>query len=255
MKKLQKVVTALSAVAVIGMQAIPAQAQDDQVRANPAEFFACNLQKGKSMKDVNKVAEAFSAWSNENNGSYTAWTLTPQFYSQEFTFDFGWLGAWPDANAFGKGQDAWLAGNSKLAAEFAKVMDCSASHEMASVVPINAPDAPPGDGVVMFSQCSVNDGKTVADSYAVHKKMGDSAKAAGSKTSSYLFYPGMGSGNVDFDYWLVLAFENYTQLGAMMENYINGGGYMKAQETLGPVTSCGSPIVFDAHQVTLASGS
>ena len=162
MKKLQKVVTALSAVTVIGLQAIPAQAQDDQVKASPVEFFACNFMKGKGMKDLDKVADAFSAWSSANDGNYSAWILTPQFHDEELAFDIGWLGGWTDANAFGKGQDAWQAGGEKLAADFDKVVDCSISHELASSVEISAPAGVPGDGVVMFAECTLNEGKSMA---------------------------------------------------------------------------------------------
>ena len=75
-------------------------------RAVPVEFFSCNFQDGKDMKDLKKVIEKFNAWSDKNNSGYSAWTLTPQFSSAELTFDIGWMGSWPDAVAFGKGMDA-----------------------------------------------------------------------------------------------------------------------------------------------------
>ncbi len=140
MNKLQKVMTALLSVSVCWSQS--AQSQDNATKASPVEFFACNFVKGKDLKDVEKVAESFAKWSKENDG-----------------------------NAFGKGQDAWVNSDGKIAGDFAKVMDCSSRHEMATSVPINAPDTPPGDGVLMISQCSVNEGKTMADSYEAHMKV------------------------------------------------------------------------------------
>lgn len=255
MKKLQKVVTALSAVTVLGFQAIPAQAQDDQARANPVEFFACNFMKGKGMKDLDKVTEAFSAWSTANNDNYSAWILTPQFHDELLTFDVGWLGAWTDGNAFGKGLDAWQAEGGKIAADIAKVIDCSISHEMASSVEITAPAGTPGDGVVMFAECTLHEGKGMAESFQAHKTMGGAMQSMGSKARTWLFYPGLGAGNVDFHYWQVISTNNYTELGAVLENYTNGGGFQKAQELLAPIVSCASPTVFDVQQVVAASQS
>lgn len=255
MKKLQKVVTALSALAVLGFQAIPAQAQDDQARANPVEFFACNFMKGKGMKDLTKVADNFSTWSIANDGNYSAWILTPQFHDELLTFDVGWLGSWTDGNAFGKGQDAWQADGGKVAAEFAKVVDCSVSHELASSVEITAPAGVPGDGVVMFAQCTLNEDSTMMESFAAHKEMGAAMASMGSKSRSWLFYPGLGAGNVDFHYWQVISTNNYTELGAVLESYTNGGGFQKSQALLDPIVSCASPTVFDVQQVVAASQS
>ncbi|MEH6584344.1 MAG: hypothetical protein V7754_20595 [Halioglobus sp.] len=250
MKKLQHAVMALLAVSVVWSQSTLAQEQ--AVKSNPAEFFACNWQKGKDMQDLQKVGEAFAEWSTANDGNYSAWILTPQLHSSDLGFEVGWLGAWPDNNAFGKGQDAWQTGGRELAADFAKVVDCSISHEMASVVPLNAPDGPPADGVVVFTPCTVSEGKTLADSHAFHTKMAAASKA---EVASYLFYPGMGSGNLPFDYWLVFATQNYTQLGAAMEMYSNGGGYQKAQAASAGITSCGASTVFDATVVLQGQAS
>lgn len=247
MNKLHKVVMALLVASVSWSQS--ALSEDDATTANSIEFFACNFMKGKSLKDVEKVAGSFAKWSQENDRTYAAWLLTPQFHSGESSFDVGWLGAWTDGNAFGKGQDAWLNSDGKIAGDFSKVMDCSSRHEMAMSVPINAPDAPPGNGVLMVSQCSVNEGKTMADSYQAHMKMGAAAKARGSKAFSYLFYPLLGVGAAEFDYYLAIGSANYTELGAMIENYSNGGGYMKVQEILGPVENCTSPDVYDVRAV------
>jgi len=247
MNTLKKVVITLLVVSVSWSQS--ALSQDKESKASPVEFFACNFEKGKGMKDVEKVASNFAKWAKDNNPGYAAWLLTPQFHSGEPSFDVGWLGAWTDGNAFGVGQDAWLNSGGKVASDFARVVDCSGGHEMAASVVISAPDGPPGDGVVMFSQCSVNEGKTLSDSYNAHMEMGAQAREAGSKANSYLFYPLLGAGAGDFDYYLVLGTANYADLGAMIEGYINGGGYMKAQEILAPVETCTLPNVYDVRAV------
>jgi hypothetical protein len=245
----------LSAITILGLQAIPAQAQEEQSRANPVEFFACNYMKGKDMKDLEKVADAFSAWSSANNDNYSAWILTPQFHDELLTFDVGWLGAWTNGNAFGEGLDAWQAEGGKLAADIAKVVDCSISHELASSVEISAPEGVPGDGVVMFAECTLNEGRGRNESFEAHKVMTGAMHSMGSKARTWLFYPGLGAGNVDFHYWQVISTNSYAELGTVLENYTNGGGFQKAQALLAPIVSCASPTVFDVQQVVAASQS
>ena len=252
MKKLFVVVASVFAVLIgWGQSALAQQPMD---KAAPVEFFACNFQDGKGMADLEKVGKKFSAWADKNNSKYSAWILTPQFHT-DLGFEVGWLGGWPDGNAFGKSQDTWLSGGRALAEEFGAVIDCSGQHQMASSAVINAPKAPPGNGVVMFAECTLQEGQTPDAALPAHRKLGAEMKTMGSKGSSWLFYPGMGAGDIDFHYWSVLAFSNYTDLGAATEMYINGGGWKKSMAILGPVTRCGSPSVFDARLVRSGAGS
>lgn len=246
MNKLLTLVMAVMAVSMGWAQS--ALAEQDDSKGVPVEFFACNWQKGKDLGDLDKVAKKFVDWSEQNDSGYSAWILTPQFHDG-LDFDVAWMGSWPDSNAFGKSQDAWNAGGREIAADFDAVVDCSAGHQMATSVPVSAPDGPPGDGVVIFSACTLQEGKTPLEGLAAHKKVGAAMKGMGSKASSWLFYPGMGSGDHDFHYWSVIAFNNYAELGAASELYINGGGWEKAMVLLGPVTSCVSPTTFDAKLV------
>lgn len=248
MNRISTVVAMLLALAVPWAQS--AVAQDGAQKANPVEFFACNFQDGKGMADLNNVIEKFKAYADQNDVGYTAWTLTPQFTNDgDDAFDVGWLGAWPDGNAFGKSQDNWMTKGRDVAKAFGAVIDCSSRHEMASSMVINPPKAPPGNGVVMFYACSLGDGKSPNDAIAAAKKLTGAMTALGTDASSWLFFPGMGAGNIDFDYWRVVAFNNYTELGAAVETYMNGGGWQKNMEIMGPVASCSSPGVYDARLV------
>jgi hypothetical protein len=248
MKKLLAVV----AVAVSAVWVQSAVAQQAQNKGVPVEFFGCNYQDGKGLQDLKQVGEKFSKWSAKNDSGYSAWILTPQFHTN-LDMDVGWLGSWPDGNAMGKGMDTWMAGGRELAADFATVIDCSNWHESATSAAVNAPKGPPGNGVVLFSECTMMAGKTPADALPAHRKVGAEMAAMGSKASSWLFYPGMGN-STDFHYWSVLGFNNYAELGAATELYVNGGGWEKAMGILGPVSRCKPPTVFDAHLVRAGGG-
>ena len=247
MKKLLVAVVVVLVSSVGWVQAVLAQQAAD--KGVPVEFFACNYQDGKGLADLQKVGARFSKWADDNDSKYSAWILTPQFHNADLGFDVGWLGAWPDGNAMGKSMDTWLSGGKELAADFSKVFDCSISHETATSAMVNAPKGPPGNGVVMFSECTMLEGKTPMEALPAHRKVGAMMKEMGSKASSWLFFPGMGSANAGFHYWSVLGFNSYSDLGAATEMYINGGGWEKAMSVLAPLTRCASPAVFDARLV------
>lgn len=226
----------------------PAFAQQDPDQAVPVEFFACDWRDGKGMADLERVTKKFNAWADKNDEGYSAWILTPQFHDG-LDFDIGWMGSWADSVSFGKAQDRWMADGRQLAADFDSVVDCSKRHQLATSVAVNAPDGPPDDGVVMFLQCTMREGKSPAEALPAHRKSGAAMREMGSKGMSWLFYPFLGTSQADFDYWSVLAFNNYTELGATQEKYLNGGGWEKVMGILGPVSDCKDPSVFDAKLV------
>lgn len=226
----------------------PANAQDGQVKAAPVDFRACSFRDGKDMDDLDEVTENFRTYANKHDFNYAAWTLIPQFQSA-VPYDIGWLGSWPSNEAFGISMEKWMTTGKELAAQFDQVMDCGSRHELALWVPVTAVDSTPEDGVLMISQCSLSDGNSLDDAYEAHIEFGNHMRGLGSMASSWLFYPAMGTGSVDFDYYHARAFYRYSDLGAAMELYSNGGGYQVEQEVLAPVSDCTAPIVFDAVSV------
>ena len=145
--------------------------------------------------------------------------------------------------------EKWNAPGNGLAAEFAQVIDCSLRHEMAASLPINAPESTPTNGIVMFYQCDLNDGKTLSDAYSAHLEAGLAMKGKGSLAMSWFYTPTVGTGKIDFDYYHVVAFSRYADMGATMEMYTNGGGWQLQQEILGKIASCRTPDVLDALSV------
>jgi hypothetical protein len=249
MKMLLAVLFPICLVAAMGSPAaFAAEAGEQHVAA--VDFRACNFRDGKGMPDLDKVSEKFRAYANKNDLSYSAWTLTPQYHSGA-GFDVGWLGAWPDGEAFGVSMEKWQStdGGRALQAEFNAVIDCSGRHELAASLPINAADGTPRDGVVMFYQCTLRDGKTLADAYVAHLKAGTDMKAMGSLGLSWMFQPALGAGDIDFDYYHVVAFTRYADMGVTMEMFANGGGRERQASFLSPVSSCATPTVFDALSV------
>src|SRR5210317_51946 len=247
MKK--QLAAAMTACAVSVGGATSAQAMEQKVHAAPVDFRACNFHEGKSMRDLDKVSAKFREYANESDVAYAAWTLTPQYHTA-LGFDVGWLGAWPDGEAYGVSMEKWVTTGREVAAEFNQVIDCSARHELAISLPISAPAGTPEDGVLMFYQCTLNDDKSLDAAYEAHLDAGTAMKGLGSLAVSWMFQPAVGAGDdVDFDYYHVVGFYRYSDMGATMEMYANGGGRQTQQEILGKVSSCETPVVFDAVSV------
>jgi hypothetical protein len=253
MKKLILGVIAVCVVSVSGAPSVlaaeaKAKTAQAKVKAAAVDFQACNFQSGKSMKDLDKVSAKFRQYANKNDFAYSAWTLTPQYHNGA-GFDVGWLGAWPNGDAYGVSMEKWASSGRGLQAEFDQVMDCSSRHELALSLPINAPEGTPVDGLLMISQCTLEDGETLDDAYAAHLKWGTVKKGMGFLDNSWMFQPAIGAGDIDFDYYHAAIFYRHSDLGAAMELYANGGGVEKHDKILGGISSCQTPVIFDALSV------
>lgn len=241
-------IAALAVNAALISLGTAAAARADQAKAAPVDFRACNFRSGKNMDDLEKVNAKFREYANKNDFAYAAWALTPQYHNNA-DFDVGWLGAWPDGDAYGVSMERWASTGKGLAAQFDQVMDCSSRHELAMSLPINSPEGTPEDGVLMFYQCSLKEGKSLANAYQAHLEAGEVMKAKGSLAASWMFQPAIGAGEIDFDYYHVIGFYRYSDMGATMEMYANGGGRQAQQKILGSFATCETPVVFDALSV------
>ena len=214
----------------------------------PVDYQACHFRDGKTMKDLSQVIEKFREYANKADTGYAAWLLTPQFQT-DLDLDVAWMGAWPDAEAFGVSMERWTREGGALSEEFNQVIDCSNRHMMVVSYPINAPEGTPEDGMWLFSACNLNKGVTIPQAYSAHLKAGDVMKAMGSLSTSWMMVPGIGAGPNDPDYYHALAFYRYSDLGASLEMFINKGGQQKRGNILNKVSSCATPILFDAASV------
>lgn len=220
----------------------PAQTVQAQEAAPPApvEAFYCNFIPGKGMKDLKPVAERMSNWAAKNDPTYSAWILTPMFAHGKLP-QVIWLGSNPNGNDFGKGMTNWLSSGTEIQAAFDAVVDCSMGHFLASSTEINAPEGIPGDGVVMFSQCTLAQGSDFSKAVAAHKMVSRDMRALGTKGSTWAFWPMLGGGDINFDYWGVSTFNSWQDYFNAYEIYVNGGGWQKFGQHLAGVTNCMEP--------------
>ncbi len=215
------------------------QAQDTGAKPAPIEAFFCNFQPNKGIKDLMQVAQSFSSWADKSNPDYSAWILTPQFGQFGDLPQVVWLGSTASGNSMGTGLDEWRASGGDIQAAFNSVVACD-SHSVASSIEVNAPDGPPGDGVVMFTQCKIADGSDREKTVAAHKTYSAALRGMGAKNSNWIFFPMLGGpADMSFDYWGVSTFNNWTDYFAAYELYVSGGGWQKGREIMKGVASCG----------------
>jgi hypothetical protein len=220
----------------------------ENAKARPVEFRACNFREGKNMQDLEKVNAKFRDYANKNDSGYAAWVLTPEFQSDD-GFDVGWLGSWPNGEAYGVSTEKWKSPQNALLPQFSEVIDCGHNHQLAWSLPINAPEGTPEDGILLFYQCTLNDGKSINDAYKAQLQFGQTMKAKGSLSVSWMFVPAAGAGDIDFDYYHVVGFYRYSDLGDTMELFVNRGGLESRGKIIDPVASCRTPNVYDALSV------
>ena len=222
----------------------------------PVELYACKWREGKDMGDLGKLNEKFKAMMDKNNAPYSAWMLTPQFRAGSDGFDVAWLGSWTTGAAMGKMVDNRVGGGeaAQLFESYTDVVDCSDGHMLMSSATLHAPDGPPDNGVVMFSSCTVDDDSNMEAAMKAHMKAGADIRGRGAKSYSWLFYPALGFGETDFDYYQVAAFDNYGDLGVAFDAMM-GGGWAARQKLYDGVVSCDSPRAYDARLVHKAAAN
>jgi len=247
---MNKLVTALLTIGLALLLSTPgarAQSLNKPGTTNPVEFYTCHWVEGKGMPDLLRVTAKFREWARKYNSDYAAWILTPNYHSPTMDYDVVWLGSWPDFRTFAGSQANWWKNGRELAAEFSSVIDCSEQHQLVTSILIDAPEGPPASGVALLSRCSLAPGKTIQDALDAHVKAGKVMKKLGSKQRSWMYTPGLGAAHMGFDYWRLIVFSNYLELGDMLQIYTAGGGKQQTDPYYEGVATCDAPAVFDAQ--------
>lgn len=215
------------------------------------EGFTCSYNKGKGPKDLAKVNTKWNAWADGNNlPAYNAWNLTPNFVDSETTMDVVWIGGWQNGIDMGEGLDLWKTKGSKISAEYAKVLSCGEHSNFASYnVRLADISSPSTSGVVTFSDCSLEEGKSIEEGMAAIATWVKHLDSTGSKSGMWVFFPSFGSGDNDWDFKMVESHRNYASLGHDWENYGNKQGYAKARSVFTGVMQCGDKRVYDSEMI------
>ncbi len=241
-----QVLAATTAVA-IGLGSPAVFAQDDEAQSfTPLETFTCNYNDGKGPADLEVAIDGWNAYMDENDADqYFAMTMTPQYYG-EGTFDIGWLGAAPTGELLGQGKDDYMANGGDAAAGFASVLSCD-SHGMFATMQVKEPPEreTPNSVVISFSDCNVQEGLEWDDVFSAMDAWAAYQVERGYGNGTWVLFPAYGSGDQDFDFKLVNAYDSHEGLGKDFDLYGTGGDYMKRGEIMGDMLDCDVSRVYD----------
>ena len=249
---------AASAVAVFALlftgTTLAQVSADGMGKVIPVEMFVCNYNNGQDEGDLDKAIDRWTEFMDENGtDNYAAWKLTSYFYGADQAFDFIWMGAYSDGNAMGAGTDTWLRDGGDIAEAFDKVADCGA-HVMLSSAMYKSPanNETPASGLITMMNCKLNKGRRYADVKKAELKWAEYLTSNGSTAGYWHWFPTYGGGNSDFDYKIVFAYNNFTELGADFERAANGGGREASEEIFANVDECDDPRIYLAKSIRTA---
>ncbi|GHD24437.1 hypothetical protein GCM10007052_38020 [Halioglobus japonicus] len=83
----------MAATLLAGMSPLGIAAQQEVPTVVPVELFTCSFKEDKAWDDLDVLNKKFAKWSKKNDGSYSSWTISPQFRTNDGEFDVGWIGS------------------------------------------------------------------------------------------------------------------------------------------------------------------
>lgn len=228
--------------------AIAQVSEDGMGKVIPVELYACNYNDRQDEDDLNSVISRWNRWMDErNNSDYAAWTLIPYHFGQEQQFDLIWMGAYTDGNAMGAGVDQWFAEGGDINDAFEEVLTCNGHAGLASAMYKSPPDnATPTTGIITMMDCELNEGHRYQDIKKAEMKWAEHMRSSGSTAGTWHWFPIYGGGDAEFDYKVVNAYTNYSELGADWERFSNGGGREASTDIFGDIDDCDDARVYVA---------
>ena len=123
----------------------------------PVETLACSYQEGKNRDDLNRAIEAWNRQMDmDKQDDYYATLTTPLFLSS-LSFDFGWVGGWPDTSSMGANLDYRMTTGRTLLDSFSSAITCR-SHAIFQAIRLTErePEQEATDSFVLaFENCSI----------------------------------------------------------------------------------------------------
>ena len=226
---------------------------DDHLTTYAMEALQCDFAERKDMDDVMDVLEGWKELADDNSWPYSAWTLTPLYYSESDTpFDFGWMGYTQNMQELGKVQDSFAEVAQETFAKWQKTTDC-AGQSLFRVIEARAPQSAFYQDQVAYmsiSSCSIIDGKSsddLAENDKVWNKYNDENGFTG---GVYRWWPAVGAPtDLDFDFYLAIGYESVEQLGRARD--IRMSRMMDGTRPEG-ILDCDTPRVYTTQNIRLA---
>jgi hypothetical protein len=243
------VCAALAASLLLATGMSHAQVTEDSMgKILPVSLSACNFRDGQDQGDLDRVNARWNRFLDENNVHYySAWTLTPYFYGPNQDFDLIWMGAYRDGNAFGAGEDMWMTSGGDLSEAYSEVLDCMGQMGLSSAMykaPPNNPEQ--STALITMMDCELNEGHRYMDVRRAEVRWAEHLESVGSTAGIFHWYPRFGGGDAEFDYKVIHAYANFSEMGNDMERRMNGGDFAVSRDIFRDVDECDDARVYIA---------
>ena len=245
---------AIAAFAALGL-ANDAAAQQQPGPLGVVEIFACNFVGASDMEDLLSVAERWNDCADDRDVTdYTAFILTPYLFSDDVTFEVGWLGAYPNGAAMGAGQAQWLTEGTDLAADFEEVVDCDSHSQFAAANIRMPPGGPPeAGGLLGFRNCTLHEGRIAQEVGPAIAQWGNYLAENGHDGFDGMLFPVAGERpDATYHFKTVHGFSSPVAYGEFMD-IVTGGGLQVAQNLFGRLMDCDSPRIYAMTNVRVSA--
>ena len=114
-------------------------------------------------------------------------------------------------------------------------------------------DRRPQNGIAVFRDCTVSDGRTVPEAIAALQEWSKYLAGQGTNPFAALLFglAGLPDDDADYTFKTVEGFESIEAYGKYTDVY-TGGGFLRAEELFGRVLDCNSARVYALNRVRLA---
>ena len=215
----------------------------------PVEFWICEYNEGKSASDLEPVIKE---WKNTmgKGREYEAWMLTPAYSSQNLNNGVVFTGWWPNFASMGAEVEYLMEKvNPKMDPKWSEVITCDTHAEGTAIQMRDGMDTTLASGMMTYQNCSLREGKTVAELMQANMQMNAFMDKAGvDSISAGIIFPGVGAPN-GFDYTMTFWSPGMKKLGETFSKASKAGFAQVSQKLFGDLTECDNGVRFSGEKI------
>ena len=215
----------------------------------PVEFWICEYNEGKSASDLEPVIKEWKKTMGKGR-EYEAWMLTPAYSSQNLNNGVVFTGWWPNFASMGAEVEYLMEKvNPKMDPKWSEVITCDTHAEGTAIQMRDGMDTTLESGMMTYQNCSLREGKTVAELMQANMQMNAFMDKAGvDSISAGIIFPGVGAPN-GFDYTMTFWSPGMKKLGETFSKASKAGFAQVSQKLFGDLTECDNGVRFSGEKI------
>ena len=215
----------------------------------PVEFWICEYNEGKSASDLEPVIKEWKKTMGKGR-EYEAWMLTPAYSSQNLNNGVVFTGWWPNFASMGAEVEYLMEKvNPKMDPKWSEVITCDTHAEGTAIQMRDGMDTTLESGMMTYQNCSLREGKTVAELMQANMQMNAFMDKAGvDSISAGIIFPGVGAPN-GFDYTMTFWSPGMKKLGETFSKASKAGFAQVSQKLFGDLTECDNGVRFAGEKI------